>query len=123
EIASVKRKIFNLMGVNYSAHDGIFRLGGHGDRIDLDDFADRADLQLRVDARGLAYLERNSFQSTALEAGRLYRDRIAASRQEWNVELPRCARGDGADCVRSHIFNIHPGVRDDRAGSLGHLTD
>ena len=65
------------MGVNDSADDGIFSLGGNGNRVDLNDLANRADLQLRVDARGLAHLERNAFQSAGLEARRLDGDRVA----------------------------------------------
>ena len=35
EVSSVERKVDDLVGVNDSADDGIFRLGGNGDRVDL----------------------------------------------------------------------------------------
>jgi hypothetical protein len=65
------------MGIDDGADDGNFGLSGHGNRVNLNDLADRADLQLRVDTRSLTYVERNPFQSTGLKAQRFYGYRVA----------------------------------------------
>src|SRR5258707_1385586 len=59
EVTSVEWEVDDFVGVNDSADDRIFSLGSNGNRVDLNDLANRANLQLRIDARGLAYLERN----------------------------------------------------------------
>src|SRR5262249_55576594 len=79
EVTSVERQVDDLVGVNDSADDGGFSLCSSGDRVDLNDFANRADFQRRVDASGLADFERNAFKRGGLKARRLNNDCVTAS--------------------------------------------
>ena len=120
EVASVEWEVDDLVGVDDSADDGIFGLGGNGNRVDLNDLANRADFQLGVDAGSLAHLERNAFQSAGLEARRFYGDCVAAGGEEWNVEVSGSVRGDGAYGVCCDVLDVDGGVWDDAAGSFSY---
>jgi hypothetical protein len=60
EVTPVEREIDDLVTVNDSADDGIFSLSRNGNCVYLNGLANRADFQLRVDTRGLAYLDGNT---------------------------------------------------------------